>query len=135
MSEADLVARLRAINGRAEFNLWLGLEVVAAAPGRVELGLPWRPDLGQYAGFLHAGVAGALIDTACGFAAVTQTPSVLASQYQVSFYAPAVGDAFRVQGRVEKAGKRQVFAAADLFAVKAGVEKRVAAGTAVLLVT
>ena len=40
---------------------------------------PWRADLGQYAGFLHASMIGGMIDTACGFAAFTLSGRVLAS--------------------------------------------------------
>ncbi|MEE3099093.1 MAG: PaaI family thioesterase, partial [Pseudomonadota bacterium] len=79
-----MLARMRAINASAAFNAWLGLEVAAAAPGEVELRLGSRPDFGQYAGFLHAGIIGGLIDTACGFAAATVAGRVLASHYSVN---------------------------------------------------
>jgi uncharacterized protein (TIGR00369 family) len=67
VSDVDLPL-LRSVNQSAAFNQWAGFEVTAADAGRVELRLPWRPEFGQYAGFLHAGVVAALIDTACGFA-------------------------------------------------------------------
>ena len=38
------------LNATAAFNVWARFEVVAAAEGRAELRLPWRSDLGQYAG-------------------------------------------------------------------------------------
>ena len=59
------LARLRAINDQAPFNRWCGIEVVSAEPGSAVIAMPWRPEAGQYAGFLHAGLIGALIDTAC----------------------------------------------------------------------
>ena len=90
----DLLARIRAINASAAFNRWCGIEVVRAEPGAVEIAMPWREDAGQYAGFLHAGLQGALIDTACGFAAVTLVGRVLASHYAVSCLRPAVGERF-----------------------------------------
>ncbi|MDQ6640442.1 MAG: PaaI family thioesterase, partial [Pseudomonadota bacterium] len=67
------------LSATAAFNVWAGFEVAHAAEGRAELRLPWRPDLGQYAGFLHAGLIGGMIDTACGFAAFTVSGHVLAS--------------------------------------------------------
>lgn len=73
----DLLATLRAINAQAAFNRWCGIEVTRAGPGSAEIALSWRADLGQYAGFLHAGLIGTLIDTACGFAAVTMAGRVL----------------------------------------------------------
>jgi acyl-coenzyme A thioesterase PaaI-like protein len=83
------LALLRRINETAAFNQWAGFQVTQAEPGRVELRLPWRVELGQYAGFLHAGIVTALIDTVCGFAAATVTGGVLTSHCAVSFLAPA----------------------------------------------
>jgi hypothetical protein len=60
---------LKKINAMAEFNRWCGIEVTVAEPGVVEIQMPWRAEVGQYSGFLHAGLIGTLIDTACGFAA------------------------------------------------------------------
>ena len=49
----------------------LALTPNRAGLGEAEIAMPWRQEVGQYAGFLHAGLVGALIDTACGFAAAT----------------------------------------------------------------
>ncbi len=133
MSDGATLDQIRAVNASAAFNTWAGFEVTQVTGGEVWLDLPWRAEFGQYAGFLHAGMVGALIDTACGFAAATLAGAVLASQYQVLFYTPAVGDHFRAIGRVTKAGRRQIFAAADLFAITATGEKLVAGGTAILI--
>jgi hypothetical protein len=62
------IEMLKKVNAMAEFNRWCGIEVTVAEPGFVEIQMPWRPELGQYSGFLHAGLIGTLIDTACGFA-------------------------------------------------------------------
>jgi uncharacterized protein (TIGR00369 family) len=134
-STPALLAALVAVNRQAAFNRWTGFEVRSASPGAVEMHMPWREEVGQYSGFLHAGVIGALIDTACGFAASTLSGPVLASQYSVRCLAPAVGQAFMVKGRVVKAGKRQVFAAADLFCQpEDGAQwKLVAVGDAVMV--
>ena len=131
MSAIDV---LRQVNAASPFNAWAGFEVAAAGEGAAELVLIVRPDLLQHGGFLHAGVIGGLIDTACGFAAATVAGNVLASQYQVMCYAPAVGERFVARAKVTRAGKRQVFATAELFAERAGEEKLVAGGSAVLMV-
>ncbi|MBS80931.1 PaaI family thioesterase, partial [Variovorax sp.] len=61
---------IQAVNRSAAFNRWAGFEVVRAEQGEAELRMAWREaDMGQYAGFLHAGMIGALLDTVCGFAA------------------------------------------------------------------
>ena len=132
MTPADPLALLRGINASAAFNRWCGIEVVAAYEGRAEIAVPWREDLGQYAGFLHAGLVGALIDTACGFAAVTMVGRVLASHYSVNCLRPAVGERFIARARVVKPGRTQVFTACELFAVSGGEEKLVATGETLL---
>lgn len=125
---------LRQVNASSPFNSWVGFELLSAGAGKAELGLDARPELLQHSGFLHAGVLAGLIDTACGFAAATVAGNVLASQYQVMCYAPALGDRFLARAKVTRAGQRQVFATAELFSVKDGAEKLVAGGSAVLMV-
>lgn len=126
------LAQLRAVNQQAAFNQWAGMEVLHAEAGRAELGLAWHPDFGQYAGFMHAGMVGALIDTACGFAAATVAGRVLASHYSVNCLRPAVGERFIARARVVKPGKTQIFTACELYAVQNGEEKLVATGETLL---
>jgi uncharacterized protein (TIGR00369 family) len=130
----DTLAQLRAINATAEFNRWCGIEVIAAGQGSAVIAMPWRPEAGQYSGFLHAGLVGALIDTACGFAAATLVGRVLASHYSVNCLRPAVGERFIAKARVVKPGKNQVFTSCELFAQANGSEKLVATGETLLLV-
>lgn len=115
LSDSNLLTALIAVNEKATFNKWAGFSVVSAMPGEVELKMAWRDEVGQYHGFLHAGLIGALIDTACGFAASTVSGPVLTSQFSVRCMAPAKGQSFIVRGRVVKSGRRQVFAAAELY--------------------
>lgn len=132
-ADESLLAKLRAVNDTSAFNRWAGMTVAAAAPGEVTLELGWREEFAQYAGFMHAGLVGALIDTAGGFAAATLAGQVLASQYQVAFYSPVTGLQFRVIGRVVKAGRRQIFANAELFSVAALHQPRLLAGGSIVL--
>lgn len=129
----DPLELLRAVNASAAFNVWAGFEVTAAGEGSAELRLPWREELGQYAGFLHAGVVAALIDTACGFAAATVVGQVLASNCSVNYLSPAVGEVFVCRAEVVKAGKRQVFTRAELSAEQEGRSKLVASGQTLLM--
>lgn len=126
--------QLRAINQTAAFNRWCGIEVDAAEPGRAEISMPYQKQAGQYAGFLHAGIVGALIDTACGFAAATVAGRVLASHYAVNCLRPAVGERFSARARVVRAGRTQVFTACELFAHDAQGERLVATGETILTV-
>jgi uncharacterized protein (TIGR00369 family) len=135
--EADnaLLSQMRAVNNASPFNAWAGFDLVSAVDGRAEIVLNARAELLQHAGFLHAGVVGALIDTACGFAAASVVGAVVASQYQVRCYRPAIGTVFIARAKVIRAGKRQVFTVAELFAVRDGEETLVAGGDAILVPT
>jgi uncharacterized protein (TIGR00369 family) len=75
------------------------------------------PELMNHAGALHAGVQSALIDTACGFAAGTVAGNVVTLQMNVQFLASAKGERFEARARVTKAGRSQIFAEAQLFAL------------------
>ncbi len=131
----DPMVLLRRINESAEFNRWCGFEVVSCTPGAVELAMTWRDEMGQYSGFLHAGVVGALIDTACGFAAATLVgPRLLAAHFSVNCLRPASGQRFIARARVIKPGKQQVFTSCELFVLQSDTEKLVATGETLLTV-
>ena len=133
----DLLQSLRDINDQAAFNRWADFEVVQADADGVVLRISWREEFGQYAGFLHAGVTAALIDTACGFAAVAATGSrVLAAHLSINYLRPAVGQQFVARARVVKLGRSQVFTSCQLFAMSDSDdgEKLVATGEALLVV-
>ena len=126
--------RLTETNASAAFNRMAGFEVVAAGDGEVELRMIWRDDLTQYAGHLHAGMIAALLDTACGFAAATVVGNVTASHFSMNCLRPAVGRSFIARGTTVRAGRRQVFARAELFAEnEQGESSLVATGETVLI--
>lgn len=135
MTDPTLLHTLQAVNRTASFNRWAGFEVARAAAGEAEIRMAWREeDMGQYAGYLHAGLIGAMLDTACGYAAATVAGRVLASHFSVNCLAPAVGRRFVARGRVVKAGRKQVFAGAELFAEQDdGGLRLVATGNAILV--
>ena len=86
----------------------LGAEVERVAPGEVDLTLPFRTDLTQQHGYVHAGVVAAVVDSACGYAALTlmdRDAAVLSVEFKVQLLAPARGARFRALGRVVRAGK------------------------------
>ena len=130
----DALALIRGVNASAAFNRWCGIDVLSAGDGRAEIALPWRAELGQYTGFLHAGLVGALIDTACGYAAATVAGRVLAAHFAVNCLRPAVGERFVARARVVKPGRTQVFTACELFALQNGEETLVATGETLLTV-
>ena len=126
---------LRQLNELAAFNRWCGIEVLEAESGRVVIAMDWRPEVGQYVGFMHAGVVGALIDTACGYAAATMLgQNLLASHFSVNCLRPAVGKRIVARARVVKPGRSQVFTACELSVIANGKESLVATGETLLAV-
>jgi uncharacterized protein (TIGR00369 family) len=107
---------LSAANGSAAFNRLAGFDVIAAGNGAAEIRMQWNSDFAQYHGHLHAGMIAALLDTACGFAAATIAGAVTASHFSMSCLRPAVGRCFVAKGTTIRAGRKQVFAKAELFA-------------------
>ena len=130
-----LIEQLRAVNEASTYNRTAGFELLTAVDGRCELAVDAKPELLNHAGVLHAGVMGALIDTACGFAAASVAGAVVASHYTVNCYRPGAGARFVARAEVTKTGKRQVFATARLFSVEDGKDDvLIASGDVVLLV-
>lgn len=78
----------------------LGAHLERVAPGEVAITLPFRGDLTQQHGFLHAGAVAAVIDSACGYAALTRMEpgvAVLSVEFEINLLAPAAGDHFRAR--------------------------------------
>jgi uncharacterized protein (TIGR00369 family) len=126
---------LVAVNASAGLNRMIGFEVVSAGDGTAEIIMKWGKDLTQYAGHLHAGVIAALLDTACGFAAATVVGRVTASHFSMNCLRPAVGRLFVAKGTTVKAGRRQIFAKAELFAEDEQGERHLVATGETLLVS
>lgn len=110
-------ARVRASFARQAAMHTLGAMLERVDAGEVTLGLPFRGDLTQQHGFLHAGVITAVIDSACGYAALTLMEpgaAVLSVEYKVQLLAPARGDWFRATGRVVRAGRTLTIVVGEL---------------------
>ncbi len=126
---------LRKLNQTATFNQWCCIDVVAAELGSVIIAMPWRVEIAQYSGLLHAGLIGTLVDTACGYAAATVAGmNLLASHYSVNCLRPATGAAFEAHARVVKAGRRQVFTSCEVFVCAEDRKTLVATGETLLTV-
>src|SRR5262245_25296370 len=48
----------------------IGAKLVRVEPGEVDVALPFRDDLTQQLGYIAAGVVSAILDVACGYAAI-----------------------------------------------------------------
>ena len=86
----------------------LGAELVKVGEGQVQIALVPRPELSQQHGYIHAGALTSIVDSACGYAALTVAPErfeVLTVEFKINFVRPAVAERFLAVGRVTKAGK------------------------------
>jgi uncharacterized protein (TIGR00369 family) len=107
----------------------IGARVAALRPGYCEIELPYRRDLCQQHGFLHAGITTTIADSAAGYAAFSLMPpgaSVLTVEFKVNLMAPAAGEVFFGRGRVVKPGKTLTVVEAEVIARGADGEKTVA---------
>jgi uncharacterized protein (TIGR00369 family) len=111
--------RIRESIGRQTLLSTLGVTVAGLWPGRVELDLPYRADLCQQNGFVHAGAITAVADSACGYAAASLMPAdrdVLTVEFKVNLLSPARGDRFRAAGEVVRAGRTLTVCSAEVVA-------------------
>ena len=98
----------------------IGGELTRVEPGVVEITLPYRSDLMQQHGYVHAGIITAIADSACGYAAYTLMPlnsDVLAVEFKVNLLRPAKGETFVARAEVIKSGRTLTVVRADVNAL------------------
>lgn len=137
MTQADVEARVRRSFEKQRVMQTMGVTIERVAPGEVDLKLPFREDLTQQHGFLHAGVVTTVADSACGYAALSLMPpgaGVLSIEFKVNLLAPAKGEAIVARGRVVKAGRTISVVHGDVFALDGGQEKLVSTMVGTMMV-
>jgi uncharacterized protein (TIGR00369 family) len=86
----------------------LGAELAYVADGEVHVALPFSMSLCQQRGFIHGGAVTSILDTACGYAALTKAPvdrDVVSAEFKINLMKPAIGNRFLAIGKVQSAGK------------------------------
>ncbi len=86
----------------------LGARLCRVNDGEVHIVLPFSQHLSQQHGYLHAGAVTSIVDSACGYAALTRAPAgfeVVTAEFKINLMRPAVGDNFIAIGKVQNAGK------------------------------
>ncbi|HVQ56744.1 MAG TPA: PaaI family thioesterase [Pyrinomonadaceae bacterium] len=97
----------------------IGAELGTVEPGVVEITVPFREDLTQQDGYIHAGIVTTILDSACGYAAYTLMPagsSVLSVEFKVNLLAPAKGATITARAEVKRSGRTLTVCSADAFA-------------------
>jgi uncharacterized protein (TIGR00369 family) len=134
--DPEFATRVRLSFGEQRVMATIGASLGTVAPGSVDVILPFRDDLTQQDGFLHAGIIAAVADSACGYAAHSLMPAtarVLSIEFKLNLLAPAVGERFEARGRVIRAGRTVTVCRADVVAVTGGTEKLVATMTGTMM--
>jgi len=98
----------------------IGAQLTRVEPGIIEILLPYRADLAQQHGYLHAGIVTTIADSACGYAAYSLMPpnsEVLSVEFKVNLLLPAKGEMFLASAEVVKSGKTLTVVRADVFSL------------------
>ena len=123
VADEKFETRVRESFSRQGLMKHLGAELVVVEPGQATIRVTFRDELTQQHNYFHAGVSGAIADSACGYAAYTLMPmgsSVLTVEYKLNLLAPADGDELTARARVLRSGKTLKVCAADVYATKNG---------------
>jgi len=134
--DPNFEARVRASFARQKVMKTIGARLARVSSGEVEIELPFRDDLTQQHGFLHAGIVTTIVDSACGYAALSlmaPNSAVLTIEYKVNFVSPATGKRMIARGRVTKPGRTVTVCAGDVFVLDGGKEKLVATMLATMM--
>ena len=97
----------------------LGARLAEVRPGYCAIELPYRQDLTQQHGYVHAGIVSAIVDSAGGYAAFTLFPadaSVLTVEYKLNLLAPAAGERLIAQAEVVKPGRTLAITRGEVYA-------------------
>ena len=132
----NLEARVRKSFALQGLMQTLSASVTRVAAGEVEIVMPVSSAISQQHGFVHAAAVTAIMDSACGYAALSLMPEdsdVLAVEFKVNFVAPATGSSIHAIGSVIKAGKTLTLTTANAFAISSDGEKLIAVMQATMI--
>ena len=107
----------------------LGAELLLAQEGEVQIAKPFSKHLSQQQGFIHAGAVTSIVDSACGYAALTKAPAgceVVTAEFKINLLRPAIGDRFVAIGKVTNAGKMLTVCTGEVHAYTGDSSKLVA---------
>ena len=114
----------------------LGAELEQVGPGRVQIGLAFRPELSQQHGFFHAGILSTIADSAGGYAGFTlfaADAGVLTVEFKVNLLAAADGERLTAIGTVIRPGRTLTVCQLDVHVEKAGRRTHCATGLQTLM--
>jgi len=107
--DPNYVARIHSSFDRQRVMETIEARLTRVEPGLVEIELPYREDLTQQHGYLHAGISTTIADSAGGYAAYSLMPadsSVLAVEFKVNLLRPATSPSIACRAEVVKPGRQ-----------------------------
>lgn len=111
-------SRVRASFGRQRLMQTLGVQLTRVAAGECEMEMPFDAAFAQQHGFLHAGTLTSVVDSACGYAALSlMAPgaAVMSVEFKVNLLAPAAGELLIARARVVRSGRTLTIVSGDGF--------------------
>ena len=132
----DFEERTRASFAKQGAMAHLGAILESVAPGRVEISLPFRPELAQQHGFFHGGILSTIADSAGGYAGFTLFPAdagVLTVEFKVNLLAAADGERAIAVGEVIRSGRTLTICRIDAYVDKQGKRTHCATGLQTLM--
>jgi len=135
-NDLQFAARVRASFATQRVMELIGARMTRVEAGEVDLTLPFRADLSQQDGFVHAGVIATIMDSACGYAAnslISPGANMLTVEFKINLVRPAVGDEFVARGRVVKPGRTLSVCNGECVALASGEENVIAIMTATMM--
>lgn len=135
--DENFQARVAASFGKQAAMRTIGASLSRVEYGVVEIELPFRDDLTQQHGFLHAGILSTALDSACGYAALSVMPAdaaVLTIEFKINLLSPGRGERFLFRGEVTKPGNTIIVSDGRAYAISDGPAKLVASMTGTMMV-
>ena len=134
--DPDYEVRVRDSFDRQALMHTIGARLGRVEPGWVEIELPFRADLTQQHGYLHAGITSTIADSAGGYAGFSLFPadsSVLTVEFKINLLAPAAGERFLAVGQVLKPGRTLTICSLEVLAISGEQRQTVAVGQQTLM--
>ncbi len=128
-ADPNYVEKVRSSFDRQAVMATMGASLGEVGAGTAEIIMPYRSDLTQQHGFIHAGIVSTLLDSALGYAAFSLMPAdaaILTVEYKVNLVAPAKGDSIVARGWVVKPGRTLTVCSGEAYALTDGAQKMVA---------
>ncbi|MGB3500828.1 MAG: PaaI family thioesterase [Mesorhizobium sp.] len=136
--DIDYEERVRGSFARQKAMETIGAQLTVVTPGTIEIEMPYKIELTQQHGFLHAGIISTALDSACGYAAYSLMPpeaAVLTIEFKINMLAPGKGARFLFRGNVTKPGRTIIVADGQAYAFSDDGEARLIATMTATIMT